>query len=93
MSDEDFMRDISWLNFLKLKASWGTVGNGLNIGNYLSYPALNNSNVGIFGENIYPSVVPAYIPDPNLHWETVEGRDAGLEAQLFNNRLNLSIDF
>ncbi|MDE3182756.1 MAG: TonB-dependent receptor [Bacteroidota bacterium] len=92
MTDEKFMQNVSWLNFLKLKASWGTVGNGLNIGNYLSYPALNNSNVGIFGSNIYPSVVPAYVPDPNLHWEKVEGKDAGFEARLFNNRLNLDVD-
>lgn len=93
MTDEAFMRNISWLNFFKLKASWGTVGNGLNIGNYLSYPALNNSNVGIFGNNVYPSVVAAYIPDPNLHWETVEGKDVGFEARLLNNRLSLDVDF
>ena len=93
LTDEHFMQNISWLNFLKLKGAWGTVGNGLNIGNYLSYPALNNSNVGIFGQNVYPSVVAAYIPDPNLHWEKVEGKDAGFEARLLNNRLNLDVDF
>ncbi|MGH2645499.1 MAG: TonB-dependent receptor, partial [Chitinophagaceae bacterium] len=64
ITQENFMQHINWLNFLKLKASWGTVGNGLNIGNYLSYPALNNANVGIFGQNVYPSVSAAYIPDP-----------------------------
>lgn len=92
MTDEDFMHDIGWLDFLKLKASWGTVGNGLNIGNYLSYPALNNSNVGIFGNNIYPSVTAAYVSDPNLHWETVEGKDAGFESRLLNNRLSVDVD-
>jgi len=93
MTDEDFMRDISWLNFLKLKASWGTVGNGLSIGNYLSYPALTPANVGIFGDHIYPSVAAAYIADPNLHWEKVEGKDAGVEARFLNNRLSLDVDF
>lgn len=93
MTDEAFLQNSSWLNFLKLKASWGTVGNGLNIGNYLSYPALNNSNVGIFGNNVYPSVVAAYVPDPNLHWETVEGKDAGFESRFLNNRLSLDVDF
>ncbi len=92
MTDENFMQNVRWLDFFKLKASWGTVGNGLSIGNYLSYPALNNSNVGIFGSNIYPSVVPAYVPDPNLHWEKVEGTDVGFESRLFNNRLNLDVD-
>lgn len=93
LTDEKFLQPVSWLNFLKLKASWGTVGNGLNIGNYLSYPVLLNSNVGIFGNNVYPSVVPKYIPDPNLHWEKVEGKDVGFEARLLDNRLNLDVDF
>ncbi|HWB27935.1 MAG TPA: TonB-dependent receptor [Chitinophagaceae bacterium] len=93
MTDENFMRDIQWLDFLKIKASWGTVGNGLNIGNYLSYPGLNNSNVGIFGNNIYPSVTAAYVPDPNLHWEVVEGKDAGFESRMLRNRLSLDVDF
>lgn len=93
MTDEPFMSDISWLDFLKLKASWGTVGNGLSIGNYLSYPRLQTANVGIFGQYVYPSVEPKYIPDPNLHWETVEGKDAGFEARLFEHRLNLDVDF
>jgi TonB-linked SusC/RagA family outer membrane protein len=93
MTDEPFMQDISWLNFLKLKASWGTVGNGLNIGNYLSYPRLQTANVGIFGQNVYPAVEAKYIPDPDLHWETVEGKDAGFESRLFNNRFSLDVDF
>lgn len=93
ITDEPFMQDISWLDFLKLKASWGTVGNGLSIGNYLSYPALNNANVGIFGQNVYPSVQAAYIPDPNLHWETVEGKDAGIEMRMFDHRLSVDVDF
>jgi hypothetical protein len=46
ISDETFMENLKWIDFLKLRASWGTVGNGLSIGNYLSYPVLNNSNVG-----------------------------------------------
>ncbi len=93
LTDENFMKGVSWADFLKLKASWGTVGNGLNIGNYLSYPALNNANVGIFGNNIYTSVVAAYVPDPNLHWETVEGKDAGFELHTLKNKLNLEVDF
>ncbi len=93
MTDEDFMQNIKWLDFLKIKASWGTVGNGLNIGNYLSYPALTNANVGIFGNNVYTSVTPAYVPDPNLHWEKVEGKDAGFELRALKNRLSLDVDF
>ncbi len=93
LTDEDFMKNISWIDFLKLKASWGTVGNGLSIGNYLSYPSLVNTNAAVFGNNVYAAIQPAYIPDPNLHWETVEGRDAGFEMRALKNRLSLDVDF
>ena len=93
VSDEAFMENMRWINFLKLKASWGTVGNGLNIGNYLSYPVLNNSNVAVFGNNVYAAVTPEYIPDPKLHWEVVEGKDAGIELRTLKNRLSLDVDF
>lgn len=94
ITDEPFMAAAStWLNFLKLKASWGTVGNGLGIQNYLPYPSLTTANVGIFGQYVYPSVEAKYIPDPNLHWETVEGKDVGFESRLFDHRLTLNVDF
>jgi TonB-linked SusC/RagA family outer membrane protein len=93
VSDENFLQNVKWINFLKLKASWGTVGNGLSIGNYLSYPVLQNSNVAVFGDNIYAAVTPEYIPDPNLHWEVVEGKDAGFELRSFQNRLSVDVDF
>lgn len=92
MSEEAFMKKLDFISFLKLKASWGTVGNGLNIGNYLAYPSLSTGGVAIFGNNIYSSVYPSYIPDPNLHWETVEGRDIGLESQFLNNRLRFTFE-
>ena len=93
LTDESFLQDVSWLNFLKIKGAWGTVGNGLNIGNYLSYPVLLNSGVGIFGNNIYSSVSPQYIPDSNLHWEVVKGTDIGFEGRFLRNRLNVDVDF
>ena len=93
VTDEGFMQNIKWLDFLKLKGSWGTVGNGLSIGNYLSYPVLLNSNAAIFGNNIYTAVSPEYIPDPNLHWEKVEGKDLGFEFRAFQNKFSLDVDF
>ncbi len=93
VSDEGFMQGVKFINFLKLKGSWGTVGNGLSIGNYLSYPVLVNSNAAVFGNNIFPSVTPQYTPDPNLHWEKVEGKDLGFELRAIQNKLSLDVDF
>jgi TonB-linked SusC/RagA family outer membrane protein len=88
VSDENFFSNIKNINFLKLRGAWGTVGSALGLGTNLFLPGLSTANVGVFGDNVYGSVTPAYIPDPNLHWEVVRGIDVGLEARALNNRLN-----
>lgn len=93
VSDESFFSSWKGMDFLKLRAAWGTVGNGLGIGSYVFYPVLNNANVGVFGNNVYTSVAPAYVPDPNLHWEVVRGIDVGLELRTFSNRLSADINW
>jgi TonB-linked SusC/RagA family outer membrane protein len=89
ISKEGFFQNIKPINFLKLKGAWGTVGNALGLGSNLYLPGLNTANVGVFGENVYGSVTPAYVPDPNLHWEVVRGIDLGMEARALDNRLSL----
>jgi TonB-linked SusC/RagA family outer membrane protein len=91
ISDENFFSNVNVIDFLKLRGSWGTVGNGLGTGSYLYQPVLNTSSVGVFGNNIYSSVSPAYVPDPNLHWETVRGADIGVELRLLKNKLSADI--
>lgn len=93
VTDENFMQNVHWLDFFKLKGSWGTVGNGLYFASNIYNPVLVNSNVGIFGNNIYPSVTQSYIPDPNLHWEVVKGADFGFESRFLKNKLSLDVDF
>ncbi len=92
ISDEDFFK-VKHIDFLKLRGAWGTVGSGLGLPSNLYLPGLSTSNTGVFGDNVYGSVTPAYVPDPNLHWEVVRGIDAGLDARAFNNRLNAEVTF
>jgi TonB-linked SusC/RagA family outer membrane protein len=88
VSDEDFFKDIKGLDFLKLRGSWGTLGNAQGFGENLYLPGLANSSVGVFGDNVYTSVAPDYIADPNLHWEVIRGLDFGLELRAFDSRLS-----
>jgi TonB-linked SusC/RagA family outer membrane protein len=90
VSEENFFK-VKGIDFLKLRASYGTVGNGLGIAANTFYPVLNAANVGIFGNNVYPSVAPAFIPDPNLHAEIVKGTDVGLEFRTLSNRLSFDL--
>ena len=93
ISSEDFFNNVKDINFLKLRGAWGTVGSGLGLPSNLYLPGLNTAGVSVFGDNIYGSVTPAYVPDPNLHWEVVRGIDIGIDARAFRNRLNAEITF
>src|SRR5690606_33172781 len=79
--------DAGGINFLKLRGSWGTVGNAQGIDDNIFRPGLKTSGSGVFGENIYPSYAPAYIPDSTLKWEVVRGIDIGIDIRALDNRL------
>jgi len=91
VSSEDFFQSIDVVDFLKLRASWGKIGNQNGIRDNIYQPGLSTSSSAIFGDNIYTAVGPAYIPDPNLRWEVVGGVDLGLESKFLNNKLNLEV--
>lgn len=93
ISDEDFFSKVNGIDFLKLRGAWGTVGSALGLGTNLYLPGLNTSNTAVFGDNVYTSVTPAYVPDPNLHWEAVRGLDIGLDARFLNNRLSTELTY
>ncbi len=92
VSEENFFANVKGIDFLKLRASWGTVGNTNGLGRNYFEPNLVQSGVGVFGENIYTSVSPAFLPDPNLKWETTRGIDLGLDVRAFNNRFTAEVD-
>lgn len=93
VSSEDFFQRIKGIDFLKLRAAWGKIGNSNGISDNIYQPGLSNSSTAIFGDNIYTAVQAAYIPDPNLRWEVVRGIDLGLDVRALNNRLSTEINF
>lgn len=90
ISEEHFMKNISWLDMLKLKGSWGTLGNQNLDQAYPAEPLLSNTYSAVFGDPsaIYPGYQLAYLPNSSLKWEKVEAWEAGLETNLFKNRLH-----
>ncbi len=89
MTRENFMADQKIFNLLKLKASTGLLGNFTTQGkNYPAYPTISNSSSAVFGSTLVPVFTPDYLYDPNLHWETVQSTEGGLEANLLRNRLH-----
>jgi TonB-linked SusC/RagA family outer membrane protein len=95
LTQESFLQDIKQINFLKIKGSYGVLGNQSAInsdGNSLDYPAFPNVDANIkypFGNNLYTAYSPAYIASPDLKWETVHGGEVGFELDAFDNRLHV----
>lgn len=87
ISKENFMESTrSWLNMLKLKASYGEQGND-NIGNFLYTNTYTLANV-----NGNAAAVPATMGNENISWEKGGNLNVGVEFGMFNNRLSGSID-
>ncbi|THU41208.1 TonB-dependent receptor [Niastella caeni] len=94
-SSEDFMRDLTWMDYLKVRASWGQVGNQ-NVAAYQYLSGISFSNAGyMFGTGEGRSTQGAFpnrLGNPDLKWETSEQTNIGLDATLMKN-LNVSFDY
>jgi TonB-linked SusC/RagA family outer membrane protein len=95
LSQEGFVKNnLPWLNELKLKASYGVLGNQ-NIGNY---PYQNLYRIGAaynypFGGAINAGSARTTIVDPTLHWESTQTTDIGLEFGVWDNKLSGSATY
>ncbi len=94
ISEEEFMKDVSWVNNLKLRASYGETGNDMitdSDGNQDYYPYQTLYSTGY--NNASESGVYFFdVANTNLKWETQVSTDVGLEFGLFN-RLSGSIEY
>lgn len=78
LTEEDFLQDLNWLDFLKLRTSYGLTGNAsidLN-----SYQTL----VGFGGYNDQPNIQPTQLGNPNLTWEKANSLDLAVEFEVFD---------
>ncbi len=97
VTNEDFMQGVTdWLNYLKLRASWGMNGNhriemfaytSLMDGNQNYYFGSGNNSEMQYGSS------PSRISNPDLKWEESSQTNIGFDAGLFNNALMLGFDY
>lgn len=92
LSEEPFLKDqVSFLDDLKLRASWGVVGND-QIANYL-YAGLVNPGANYpIGGVIQPGNYPSTIENQDLKWEEAQQTNIGVDLSLLNSRINVTID-
>ncbi|MBV4360570.1 SusC/RagA family TonB-linked outer membrane protein [Pinibacter aurantiacus] len=93
ISNENFMRNVSFIDNLKLRASWGQLGNGAVLGLY-DYVALLNSGTSLsFNDQKTPYYYQSTMPSKNKTWEIVQTSDIGLDVAFLRNRLSVTADY
>ena len=98
ISNESFMENTSnWLDNLKIRASYGTTGNDLNVNNDpiapFSYMNVYQSGYSyIWGDNLNLGIEPGATPNPYLTWATSATYNVGFDFGVLNNRLSGSFD-
>jgi TonB-linked SusC/RagA family outer membrane protein len=93
VSEESFMKSVSWVENLKLRGSYGTLGNINNVGNY-DYFQNYNTNLGYnFNNQAVQGVSESKPANTKLSWEKVAMTDVGLDAEILNGKIALSADY
>ena len=86
----EFLPDVSWLNYGKIRGSWAQVGSINGVGTYegnLTYSINSNQ----FNGQTLAGIANGSAPNPNLQPFTVTEKEIGLEARILNNRLHFDI--
>ena len=90
ISEEDFMSNISWIDDLKARFSWGQSGNQPN-GNYLYFNTYSaGSNLSYLDMQ---GVQPDGVELTSLKWETIDQLNPGLTFFGLNGRMNIEVDY
>jgi TonB-linked SusC/RagA family outer membrane protein len=99
LSEENFMKGLSWINDLKIRGGWGVMGNQFNVNpsNGFSTYAIDRdgSYYDIAGSNnsIQQGFQTGQIANPDAIWEKDNNTNIGLDATLFKGKISLTIDY
>ncbi|MCL2650147.1 MAG: TonB-dependent receptor [Candidatus Azobacteroides sp.] len=96
ISSEDFMKNVSWIDDLKLRGGWGQTGNQSGLGDYGYLARYNITRQDwtnpLIGSTALPLLSPASLSTRDLTWETTTQTNLGLDFTLLKNRLNFMFD-
>jgi len=95
ISEEDFMKDITFVSNMKLRLSTGRVGNAA-LSSYLQ-PYITQSSIGVteynFGSTNANGFSPSLLANKDLTWEKTTEYDAGLDMDVLKGRISLQLDY
>ncbi|WP_321436055.1 TonB-dependent receptor [uncultured Bacteroides sp.] len=91
INEEKFMKNIKWINLLKVRASLGTSGND-RIGDY-EYLSQLATYYSAYGGTKQSGAAASNIANPDLKWEETQSVDLGFDLSAFRNRLQFNFDY
>jgi TonB-linked SusC/RagA family outer membrane protein len=92
IDQEDFLRDTKWLDNLKLRASWGKLGNqSIALFSYVN--AIDLGQNYNFNNTVVSGSAITQISDPTITWETTNITDVGVDIGLFTSRISVELDW
>jgi TonB-linked SusC/RagA family outer membrane protein len=90
ISEENFLAGASFLDELKIRGSYGEVGND-RVPDYQYLQAFKFGNNFVFGGKDFPGIYSSTMPNPDITWEVSRKTDFGVEAVLWESLLGLDI--
>lgn len=93
LHEESFLSGSSIVDRLKLRASWGQLGNSEKIGLYLWYSGVNSGSWQTFDDVMAMGIAPSRFANSLLSWETSATSNIGVDASLWNGKLGFELDF
>jgi TonB-linked SusC/RagA family outer membrane protein len=92
VSDESFFGQPKFVNFLKFRASYGTLGND-QIPNYGYLGLLNGEATYVFNGTLVNGTGQGQVPNPDLKWEDAQKFDVGLDLKILNDKVFIVADY
>lgn len=91
-SEESFLNDSTFIDFLKLRGSYGIIGND-RIGAFRFESLLNGEGVYVFNDTLNFGTAIGVISNPDIKWEEQVTLDVGMDTRFLNNRLSVEMDY
>ncbi len=92
ISQEEFMRDINWINDLKIRGDYGETGNQ-DFGSYLSLNTMTGFGYYFYNGKYFQVWGPSKNVNPDLRWEKGKNWNVGIDFTMFNNRFYGSLNY
>ncbi|MCK8521293.1 TonB-dependent receptor [Aquimarina sp. D1M17] len=92
VSDESFLADSNWLDFLKLRASYGIIGND-RIPDFRFISLLNGEGTYVINNELVFGEAIGALSNPEIKWEKQKTLDIGLDTRFWKNKIDITFDY